>query len=127
MTKTYLRHGATPTHTYDEWGFLVNLGLATQYVAYIPDRTPVAGVGYIPLNNQAVSAFYFVSDEKYKKTQALSLCIKRLIDSESYGGGRTITFGTSSNDEVAVPGIVKFKEGFGAVGVFRDTLRWERP
>ena len=126
MELTFQKHNAKPTHVYNEWKYLCEKfpNRFWNDVAYI-DNKPVAGIGHIKINDLTDSSFYLCNDPEFYETQALSLLIyESLLQAQSIGYKR-FDFGTSSVNMVARENIFRFKESFGAIGVFRHTLQLE--
>ena len=127
MEKTFQKHKNNPTHTFTEWKWLCE-NLPNDVwcdVAYI-DKKPIAGVGHFRVNSRTDSSFYLCSDPEFQKTQALSLLVYETILNSQKEGYEFFDFGTSSKDMVGRENIFRFKESFGAIGLFRDTYRWTR-
>ena len=123
MNITFEKHGAKPTHTYEEWKYLCEKFPDRFWndVSYLEDK-PIAGIGHILVNQFTDSSFYLCSDPEYSATQALSLLIyESLLKAQSLGY-RWFDFGTSSVNMKGRENIFRFKESFGTVGLFRNTL-----
>jgi lipid II:glycine glycyltransferase (peptidoglycan interpeptide bridge formation enzyme) len=123
MEKTFDRLGVTPTHTEAQWQWLMERLPDSVWVdlAYLGDR-PVAGIGRLKVNSLVDSSFYLCSDPKHQETQALTLLIARSIAASAKAGFRWFDFGTSSVDMVPRENLFRFKESFGALGLFRHRL-----
>jgi hypothetical protein len=126
MAKTFARHGKSPTHTKNEFIFLNRRFPDRIYcdIAYYQDM-PIAGIGYIKINERTNSSFYLCSDEAYSHTQALSLLIGNGVIDSKKNGLTYFDFGTSSVNMVGRENIFLFKESFGATGRFRNTYHLE--
>ena len=123
MELTFARHGTAPTHSYEEWRWLMEK-LPDQVwvdVAYAEGK-PVAGIGHFRISDSTDSSFYLCSDPAYKETHALTLLICRALLAAQESGFSWFDFGTSSSDMVGRENIFRFKEGFGAIGLLRQTL-----
>lgn len=121
---TFQKHSAKPTHTYDEWKYLCK-NFPEKFwndVAYI-DNKPVAGIGHIMINDLTDSSFYLCNDPQFYETQALSLLIYESLLNAQRNGCKRFDFGTSSGSMVANKNIFRFKESFGAIGIFRHTIK----
>ncbi|MBI4798463.1 MAG: GNAT family N-acetyltransferase [Desulfarculus sp.] len=126
MALTFAKHGAEPTHTQEQWDWLrqrfpqaIFMDLAYHH------GEAVAGVGYMEINQRLHSSFYFCQDPEHQNLQGLSLLIQEGLSRCQAQGYAWFDFGTSSVDMQARPGIFLFKEGFGAVGAFRETYEWQ--
>lgn len=126
LKATFTKHGVDPTHTEAELRWLHNRFPEQIYVdvAYF-DKNPIAGIGYLVINKRVISSFYLCQDTQYQKMQALSLLIYNALDQGKHKGFHYFDFGTSSVNMLSRPNIFRFKEGFGAVGVFRETYLWK--
>jgi hypothetical protein len=126
MEKTFSKHGTNSTHNKKEWEWLCT-NLPDDIwcdVAFIGD-TPVAGVGHVKINSRVDSSFYLCSDPEYQNTQALTYLVYNSVLQAKKSGFSFFDFGTSSVNMVARENIFRFKESFGAEGVFRHTLQIE--
>jgi hypothetical protein len=122
MEITFKKHGTNSTHTFEEWKHLSdNL---PDYVwcdiAYYNNK-PIAGIGHFKINNSVDSSFYLCRDIEHQETQALSLLIYKSILNSQKQGYKWFDFGTSSVNMIGRENIFKFKESFGAIGIFRNT------
>jgi hypothetical protein len=127
MDKTFLKHGAKPTHTLNEFQWLHEHFPDRVYVdvAYL-NGVPLAGVGYIVLNQRARTSFYLCQDPEKRHLQALNLLLHDGMKQAEREGFHWFDFGTSSVNMQGRPNIFQFKETFGAIGVFRETYVWQR-
>jgi hypothetical protein len=126
MDLTFAKHGTHPTHAKREWAWLMDHFPQSIFVdvAY-HHGLPVAGVGYLEINRHLHSSFYFCQDPSRQHLQGLSLLICEGLARCHAEGYAWFDFGTSSVNMKARPGIFLFKEGFGAIGAFRETYEWE--
>ena len=125
LEKTFQRHGVTPTHSFDDLAFLQEQHNNVRFeVAWIDDRA-AAGICHFIINSQCVMTFYLASDPNLRKYQALSLLIYESMLYFQELGFKWYDFGTSSVQMKARENIFEFKEGFGAIGQFRETYRWK--
>jgi len=120
---TFSKLGKNPTHTYEEWKYLCAKfpDFFWNDVAYLNNK-PIAGIGHIRINNTTDSSFYLCSDPAYYETQALSLLIVEALIKAKKNGYKYFDFGTSSLNMQGNENIFRFKESFGAMGVFRHTI-----
>lgn len=123
MEKTFNKHCTRPTHTFDEWKYL-NEKFPDSFwndVAYIDNR-PIAGIGHVKINDYTDSSFYLCNDPEYYETQALTLLIYETLLNSQDNNFKYFDFGTSSMNMKARENIFRFKESFGAIGIFRKTI-----
>lgn len=127
MTKTFSRHGTFPTHSFEEWEKLCAKFPQKIWnsVAYV-EGIPVAGIGHIVQNSNVNSPFYFCMDDEFRHLQGLSLLVSFDINKSQEEGFKWYDVGTSSVNMKARPNIFRFKEGFGAIGVFRNTYMYTK-
>ena len=118
-----IRHGVTPTHSLEELKRIheffpdkINL-----FAAYLDD-TMVAGVVNFIVNNHVVLAFYISHDENYADYRAVNLLFYSIFDWAIQSHFKIYDFGTFTVDEEPNMGLGRFKENFGASGIFRDTI-----
>lgn len=118
-----IRHGVTPTHSLEELKHIHELfpDKINLFAAYIDD-TMVAGVVNFLVNNYVVLAFYISHDENYAKYRAVNLLFYSIFDWAVQSHFKIYDFGTFTVDEEPNMGLGRFKENFGASGIFRDTI-----
>jgi len=126
LEKTYARHQKLPTHTKEEFYYLMEKFPNKIYcnVAYF-NKIPVAGMGVFEVNNRVLMSFYLANDEEYKQTQALSLVVYETLLKAKEANYDYFDFGTSSLNMVGNENVFKFKEQFGAIGVFRHSYKYK--
>jgi len=126
LTKNYRKFGTKPTHSLEELELLTKsfpLRIYTSLGYY--DNQPVVGICNFVINSRVNSSFYLAQDPEFTHLQALSLLIFETLDDSIKGGFNWYDFGTSSIRMQGQENIFMFKESFGAIGVFRETYRWE--
>ena len=118
-----LRHNVYPTHTLDEVKKLVKLfpDKINLFTAKIKNKM-IAGVLNFILNENTVLAFYICHDDNYKEYKSVNLLFYHIIDWAIKRNYRTYDFGLFTVQENPNMGLGRFKENFGASGVFRDTI-----
>ena len=120
-----LRHGVNPTHTLPELIKVKNLfpERVKLFAAYTPENDMAAGVVMFICNPRVVLAFYISHDEDYQHYRGVNCLFHDIVDwgiRENYG---FLDFGIFTVNEDPNWGLARFKESFGAQGVFRDSLR----
>lgn len=118
-----IRHNVTPTHTLDELLKLKELfpNKINLFGAFLGDKM-VAGVVNFCCTKDVVLAFYISHDEKHQETRALNLLFYSIFEWAIKNEFKVFDFGIFTVDEVPNFGLARFKENFGASGMFRDTL-----
>ncbi len=118
-----IRHDVTPTHTLDEL-----LKLKTFFPddiklfgAFLNNKM-VAGVVNFICTQDVVLAFYISHDEKFQETRALNLLFYSIFDWAIKNEFKVFDFGIFTVNEDPNFGLARFKENFGASGMFRDTF-----
>ena len=119
-----IRHHAEPTHTLNELmdikkRFPNDINL---FAAYL-DNKMLAGVVNFIINEQVILAFYISHQEKYQKYRSVNLLFYYIFNWAINKGLKIYDFGTFTVDEEPNMGLGRFKENFGASGVFRDTVQ----
>lgn len=94
-------------------------------MAYLNGR-PIAGIGVFVINRRVSSSFYLCTDPEFQNVQALSGLVCGAIQRAQDNGFKWFDLGTSSDEMQGRENIFSFKEGFGAIGLFRDTYLWQR-
>ncbi len=128
MKKTFAKLDKRPTHTLEEFRWLCGHLPKQVYVdvAYI-EGEPVAGIGFFVINDRVNSSFYLCQDPQKQQLQALSLLIHEALKRAQRDGFSWFDFGTSSVNMQGRENIFRFKESFGAIGLFRETYTWRYP
>lgn len=120
-----LRHGVNPTHTLPELMRVKELfpERIKLFGAFLPDDTMVAGVVMFVCNLRVVLAFYISHDEAYQQYRGVNCLFHDIVDWGIRSGYGFLDFGIFTVNEDPNWGLARFKESFGAQGVFRDSLR----
>jgi len=118
-----MRHNVQPTHTLDELLLLKSI---------YPDRIRlfsaeaegkmVAGVVMFDCNAQVTLAFYISHNEDYQQFRGVNYLFFEIIKWAIQNGFGYLDFGIFTVNMDPNWGLGKFKESFGAQGVFRDTF-----
>ena len=119
-----IRHGVNPTHTVQELIDLIELfpNSINIFGAFYKGEM-IAGVLNFIIRDNVALAFYISHKEKFQKLRPLNLlfysifewCIKEKI--------KVYDFGIFTVDGEPNMGLGRFKENFGASGIFRDTFQ----
>ena len=117
------RHGVEPTHTVAE---LKNLHtLFPDHIqlngAFVKDNM-IGGVVNFIANNDVILAFYISHDEDYQEYRPINLLFYEIFRWAISNNYSVFDFGIFTVNEEPNMGLAKFKEKFGASGIFRDTL-----
>jgi hypothetical protein len=118
-----IRHGVEPTHTLFE---LQDLTLRYPdrirlYAAYFND-TMIAGIVMFDANEEVTLAFYISHREEFQEYRGVNVLFKEVIEDSIKRGFRYLDYGIFTVNMEPNYGLARFKESFGAGGVFRDTL-----
>ena len=118
-----IRHNVTPTHTLNELLKLKELfpDKIKLFGAFLENKM-VAGVVNFSCTKDVVLAFYISHDEKYQETRALNLLFYTIFDWAIKNDFKVFDFGIFTVNEEPNFGLARFKENFGASGMFRDTF-----
>ena len=82
----------------------------------------LAGAVNFIINEHVVLAFYISHQEKYQEYRSVNLLFYSIFNWAISNGFKIYDFGTFTVDEEPNMGLGRFKENFGASGVFRDTV-----
>jgi hypothetical protein len=117
------RHNVQPTHTLDELLKLAELFPEEIHLlaAYLDDRM-IAGITIFNTTPDVTLAFYISHDEAYQQHRAVNLLFYEMIRWAIETGFRYLDFGIFTVYMKPNFGLARFKESFGASGMFRDTL-----
>ena len=118
-----IRHNVTPTHTLDELLKLKELfpDKIKLFGAFLKNKM-VAGVVNFSCTDDVVLAFYISHDENYQETRALNLLFYSIFNWAIKNKFKVFDFGIFTVNEEPNFGLARFKENFGASGMFRDTF-----
>ena len=83
----------------------------------------IAGVVSFILNKRVQLAFYISHDEKFQDKRALNLLFFTIFKEAIQKGKKVFDFGIFTENGEPNFGLARFKENFGASGIFRDTLK----
>lgn len=118
-----MRHNVTPTHTLDELARLKKIypDRIKLFSAFIDDRM-IAGVVMFDCNKRVTLAFYISHNEEYQQYRGVNYLFFEIIKWAIRNGFAYLDFGIFTVDMEPNWGLGRFKESFGAQGVFRDTF-----
>ena len=118
-----IRHNVQPTHTLDELLQLKKLyPERIQLQAAFWEGQMIAGVVNFSVNRDVVLAFYISHKEAFQHLRAVNLLFYEIIKWCHKTGYRYLDFGIFTVNMEPNFGLGRFKENFGASGVFRDTF-----
>lgn len=118
-----IRHNVQPTHTLDE---LIDIrrrypDSIRLYSASVNDRM-IAGIVLFDANDRVTLAFYISHDESWQEYRSVNILFKEVIEDSIRRGFKYLDFGIFTVNMEPNLGLARFKESFGAGGIFRDTL-----
>ena len=118
-----LRHHVKPTHTLAELKKLVEIfpNKIHLWGAYLQD-TMIAGVVNFMCNDNVVLAFYISDDKTYQAYRPVNNLFYHIFQWAIDAGYTFYDFGIFTVNMEPNWGLGKFKESFGARGLFRDTF-----
>jgi lipid II:glycine glycyltransferase (peptidoglycan interpeptide bridge formation enzyme) len=118
-----LRHGVSPAHTLEELKKLKKM-FPTEIrllAAFLKDEL-IAGVCNFSVNKNVVLAFYISHDEAYQEYRPVNLLFYEIMKRYQIEGYKFLDFGIFTVIMEPNWGLGRFKENFGARGIFRDTF-----
>jgi hypothetical protein len=123
-----MRHGVAPTHTREELLRLKKLfpDEIRLFCAY-RQRQQLAGVVVFICNSRVMLAFYISHRDEFQKYRPVNLLFYDIMKWGSQRNFRYLDFGTFTLNMEPNWGLGKFKETFGARGLFRDTYFLDLP
>jgi lipid II:glycine glycyltransferase (peptidoglycan interpeptide bridge formation enzyme) len=118
-----MRHNVDPTHTLDELLKLKRMfpGKISLWGAFLGEKL-IAGVCNFSANKGVVLAFYISHDEDYQEYRAVNLLFYEIMKRYKDEGFKFLDFGIFTVNMDPNWGLGRFKENFGARGIFRDTF-----
>jgi lipid II:glycine glycyltransferase (peptidoglycan interpeptide bridge formation enzyme) len=125
LSETWERHGKTPTHTLDELKDLESRfpDRIKLCIAYYEDE-PVAGICEFLISPRINFHFYNCHREEYRDLAPVNLLIDKELRWSKENGYELFDFGTSVENFEPKDGLIKFKEGFGSTGNFRNLYEY---
>ncbi len=126
-----LRHNVTPTHSLDELKKLATLfpDRIHLWAAYLNDQM-IAGVVNFVCTSRVVLAFYISDNKEFQQYRPVNNLFYHIFQWAVEQGFHFYDFGIFTVNMDPNWGLGKFKENFGARGLFRDTfelLLWSPP
>ena len=118
-----LRHNVTPTHSLEELERLAALFPEHIHLwgAFLDERM-IAGVVNFICSNDTVLAFYISDDKTYQQYRSVNNLFYHIFQWAVENRFKFFDFGIFTVNEDPNWGLGKFKESFGARGLFRDTF-----
>lgn len=118
-----IRHGVSPTHSLEELQELRRRypERIRLYGAYLKERM-IAGIVMFDANSRVTLAFYISHNENFQEYRGVNVLFKEVIADSILRGFRYLDYGIFTVNMEPNFGLARFKESFGAGGVFRDTL-----
>ena len=118
-----IRHGVSPTHTLGELKQLFNLfpKKIKLFSAFL-DEQMIAGVVTFQINQRVLLAFYISHDERFSELRAVNLLFYHIFEWAIKSKFQIFDFGIFTINGEPNMGLGRFKENFGASGIFRDTI-----
>jgi hypothetical protein len=118
-----IRHGVSPTHTLEELMNLFNLFPdKIRLFAAFYDELMIAGVVTFQINQRVLLAFYISHDERYSDLRAVNILFYNIFEWAIKLKFEVFDFGIFTVNGKPNMGLGRFKENFGASGIFRDTI-----
>ena len=118
-----MRHNVDPTHTLSELLKLKKMFPAKirLWGAFLGEKL-IAGVCNFSANKGVVLAFYISHDEDYQEYRAVNLLFYEIMKRYKDEGYKFLDFGIFTVNMDPNWGLGRFKENFGARGIFRDSF-----
>ena len=118
-----MRHNVTPTHTLEELLLLKKIfpDRILLFGAFAEDQM-VAGVVMFITNQRVVLAFYISHNEDLQQFRGVNCLFFEIIKWAIREKYAYLDFGIFTVNMDPNWGLGRFKESFGAQGIFRDTL-----
>ena len=118
-----IRHNVKPAHTLKELLHLKKIfpEKIILFGAFF-EKKMIAGVVNFVVNSKVVLAFYISHVEKYQELRPINLLFYQIFKWAIQNQLQIFDFGIFTVNENPNMGLARFKENFGASGVFRDTI-----
>ena len=119
-----IRHGVDPTHSLTELKSLIKLfPNSINIFGAFYDKQMIAGVLNIIVKEGVALAFYISHKEDFQELRPLNLLFFDIFKWGLKNNIKVYDFGTFTDKGIANMGLGRFKESFGASGVFRDSFK----
>tara|TARA_Y100001970_G_C14217401_1_gene850503 strand:- start:1661 stop:2626 length:966 start_codon:yes stop_codon:yes gene_type:complete len=121
-----IRHNVSPTHTVEELIKIHDLfpEKCNLFGAFIGEKM-IAGVVNFIINSEVVLAFYISHNEEHKDMRPVNLLFYTIFEWAIQSNYKIYDFGIFTVNESPNMGLGRFKENFGASGIFRDTIEFK--
>jgi len=121
-----IRHNVSPTHTVEELIKIHDLfpEKCNLFGAFIGKKM-IAGVVNFIINSEVVLAFYISHNEEHKDMRPVNLLFYTIFEWAIQSNYKIYDFGIFTVNESPNMGLGRFKENFGASGIFRDTIEFK--
>jgi len=118
-----MRHNVNPTHSLEELLLLKKMfpGKIRLWGAFLGEKL-IAGVCNFSANPKVVLAFYISHDEEFQEYRAVNLLFYEIMKRYKDEAYKFLDFGIFTVNMLPNWGLARFKENFGARGIFRDTF-----
>ncbi len=119
-----MRHNVNPTHTLEELIKIKKIfpTRVRLFGAFVNSKL-IAGVCNFSANSKVVLAFYISHDEDYQEYRPVNLLFYEIMRRYKSEGFNYLDFGIFTVNMEPNWGLGRFKENFGARGIFRDTFQ----
>ena len=119
-----IRHGVDPTHSLKELKSLIELFPdSINIFGAFYEKKMIAGVLNIVVKEGVALAFYISHKEGFQELRPLNLLFFDIFKWSLKNNIKVYDFGTFTDKGIANMGLGRFKESFGASGVFRDSFK----
>ena len=119
-----IRHGVNPTHSLEELKSLIELFPdSINIFGAFYEKKMIAGVLNIVVKEGVALAFYISHKEGFQELRPLNLLFFDIFKWSLKNNIKVYDFGTFTDKGIANMGLGRFKESFGASGVFRDSFK----
>ena len=118
-----IRHGVKPTHSLEELMHLFDIfpDKIKLFCAY-KGEIMIAGVVTFQINSNVLLAFYISHDEDYSELRSVNALFYHIFEWAIKSNFKVFDFGIFTINGEPNMGLGRFKENFGASGIFRDTI-----
>jgi len=116
------RHGAVPTHTLEELTTLRTSLPGGIRIDMAHGAAGRAGICYFVAHDRSACVFYMAQDEEARNDSFMNGLVLHGMQHFAARGFEWLDFGCSTYKMEVYDGVARFKESFGADGLFRDTF-----
>ncbi len=126
LRKNRSKFNAAPTHSFEDIKWLLkNMSDHIKLFMCYKENIAIAGSLIFRLNKRVILDFYWAHLDEYQQYRPISLLVYEITKWAYTNHYKYFDFGTQTFNMIPREGNTRFKETFGAVGIFRNTYQFD--